>query len=130
MNRRLWPSAARAALAAAVIAAAFTYCVTLAWAAVTTDLNDFNLSESTSTYGGGTQYHVSQFGSLVEYRWLDAPVKSTVINAGSCTDYALVGTARTYAVGSTSYQSLFSASDGDCFVVRRSEEHTSELQSH
>lgn len=104
--------AVTAALALSVLVPA------VAHAAVTTDLVNFNLTESASTYGGGTQFHISTGGSPVDYRWLDSPNKTTVISANSCIDLALQGSTRTYAAGSTSYQRLFNGFSGQCFVVR------------
>ena len=87
-------------------------------AAITTDINDWNLTEAISQAGGGTQFHISAGGSLVQYRWLDSPNKTTVISGNSCTDYGLLGSASTYAVGDTSYHSLFSGYQGQCFVLQ------------
>ena len=72
----------------------------------TTDINDFNLTETTSTYGGGTQYHVTTGGSTVGYRWLDSPIKTTVIFANACADLAYYGS-DTIGVNDTNYHNLF-----------------------
>lgn len=85
--------------------------------AVTTDLTNWNLTETTSTYGGGTQFHISSGGSLVQFRWLDSPNKTTVVSGNSCSDLTLYGVS-SYGVGDTSYHSLFSAGGGLCFVMR------------
>jgi hypothetical protein len=91
----------------------------LAYAYVTSDLNDFNLTESTSTYGGGTQYHVAVgTDGWSSYRWLDAPSKATVISNNTCADWTLIGSSSAYAVNDTSYHALFQGSAGQCFVVR------------
>ena len=94
-------------------------CASLAYAYVTSDLNDFNLTESTSTYGGGTQFHIAT-GTVgwSYYRWLDAPSKATVISNNTCADWALLGSASAYGVNDTSYHALFRGSAGQCFVVR------------
>jgi hypothetical protein len=89
-----------------------------AHAQVTTDLVDWNLTETAVTWGGGTQFHISSSGDGTAYfRWLDSPNKTTVISANGCTDGTLFGTA-TIGVGNTNYAGLFSASAGFCFVVR------------
>jgi hypothetical protein len=87
-------------------------------AQVTTDLVDWNLSETTSTWGGGTQFHISSGGSgTASYRWLDSPNKTTVISANGCSDNSPLGGA-TIGVGNTGYNGLFSAPVGWCFVLR------------
>jgi hypothetical protein len=92
---------------------------TMAYAYVTSDLNDFNLTESTSTYGGGAQYHIaSGTDGWSSYRWLDAPAKATVISNNTCADWTLLGSASAYGVNDTSYHALFRGSAGQCFVVR------------
>jgi hypothetical protein len=83
--------------------------------ALTTDLIDWNLTESVSTWG--TQFHISTGGSLVQFRWLDSPNKDTVISGNSCTDLSLYGSS-SYGIGDTSYHSLFSGASGTCFVLR------------
>lgn len=85
---------------------------------VTTDLR-WSLGESTTTYGNGRQFTISQSGDgLVQYRWLDADMtKTTVISGNSCTDYYLFGKA-TFPGGDTSYRTLFAGETGQCFVVR------------
>jgi hypothetical protein len=103
---------------------AFVTCVTTltlaatAFAYVTTDLTDWNLNESTSTWGGGTQFHIaSGTDGWVSYRWLDAPNKTTVISGNSCADWGLFGSSG-YGVNDTGYHGLFSGSAGLCFVMR------------
>src|SRR3954454_16981764 len=105
MDRRL----RRAAMVAACV---FTLTFTaVAYAYVTSDLNNFNLTESVSTYGGGTQYHVATgTDGRVSYRWLDAPSKVTVISGNACADWSLIGSSSSYGVGDTSYHLLFTAS--------------------
>ena len=86
--------------------------------ALTTDMNDWNLTESTSTYGNGTQFHISSTGNHNAYfRWLDSPNKTTVISANYCSDWALINS-NTHGVGDTTYHWLFGASEGFCFVMR------------
>ena len=89
MHRRL---RAYARLRPALLAALFGGLFIIAPAvAGTSDLNDFNLTESTSHYG--TQYHVSTGGATVSYRWLDSPSKATVISVNDCTDGSVLGSA-------------------------------------
>ena len=115
MDRRSHRARSRALLAAAV--AALAVFPAAAGAQVTSDLTDWNLTESTSTWGGGTQFHISTGGSLVMYRWLDSPNKATVISGNACADYALYGSG-TIGVGDTGYHGLFSDDPGTCFVLR------------
>jgi hypothetical protein len=118
MHRRLRASARlRPALLAAMFGGLFLIAPALAG---TTDVNDFNLTETTSTYGGGqgTQYHVSTAGADVMYRWLDSPVKSTVISVNTCGDMNMFGSA-SYGVGDTAYNTLWDNATGTtCFVLR------------
>src|ERR1700754_3123485 len=89
-----------------------------AHAQVLTDLVDWNLTESTSTWGGGTQFHISSSGSgTASFRWLDSPNKTTVISANGCTDGSHYGGA-TIGVGDTGYKALFSGPTGWCFLMR------------
>lgn len=112
MDRRL----RRPVAGAALVAALFTAAAPAARAQVITDLNDFHLTESTTTWG--SQFHLSSTGGgLASYRWLDSPNKATVISANTCSDWALLGSA-SYGVGDTSYRSLFSGVVYECFVVR------------
>jgi len=117
MNRRLRASARlRSALLAATFGALLL--VAPALAVTWTDINDWNLTESLSWAGGGTQFHISADGNLVQYRWLDSPNKSTVISANSCTDTALLGSSSSYGVGDTAYHNLYSGAPGQCFLLR------------
>ena len=87
-----------------------------AYAYVTTDVNNFNLTESVSTWP--SQFHVaSGTDGLVSWRWLDSPNKATVISANRCTDYALFGSG-SYGINDTSYHGLYWGSAGQCFVIR------------
>jgi hypothetical protein len=113
MSRRLRP------LAVAIVAAAYLGPLThsaSAW--VTTDVS-WSLNESWKTYGGGTQFHISQDGDgTAAYRWLDGDLtKTTVISGNSCGDYGLFGKS-TFGGGDTSYHTLFSSLAGQCFVLR------------
>jgi hypothetical protein len=116
MDRRL--RALRAGSALLAVTAATLTLSSEAHAAVTTDLVDWNLTESLSRWGGGTQFHISSGGSAVQYRWLDSPNKTTVISGNSCTDFSLLGSASTYGVGDTSYHGLFNGAAGQCFVLQ------------
>jgi hypothetical protein len=116
MHRRLRASARlRSALLAAMFGGLFLVVPALAG---TTDLNDFNLTETTTSYGGGTQYHLTTGGSVVQYRWLDSPIKSTVISANNCGDAAMFGQA-SYGVSDTAYKTIWgNGTSQACFIVR------------
>lgn len=89
-----------------------------AHAQVTTDLVDWNLTETVSSWGSPTQFHISTTGDgWAAYRWLDTPAKTTVISANACVDLSLHGIV-TIGVNSTSYYNLFSGPPGACFVMR------------
>jgi hypothetical protein len=82
---------------------------------VYTDIIDFNLTETTSTYG---TYTISSVGdSSAYYRWVDDPAHSTVISGNSCVDLALFGKADIPA-HDTGYFRLFTASPYQCFALR------------
>jgi opacity protein-like surface antigen len=105
----------RAALAAACWLALLP---AVASAQSTTDLTDWNLTESVSTWGGGTQFHHSTGGDgWAAFRWLDSPNKATVISSNGCTDLSLLGSS-TYGVGDTGYHNLSPGVAGSCFVMR------------
>jgi hypothetical protein len=110
MDRRL----RRAAIAAACVCTlTFT---AVAYGYVTSDLTDWNLTESTSTWP--TQYHIaSGTDGWVAFRWIDSPNKSTVISANTCTDLAAYGSSA-YGVGDTGYHNLFNGGAGTCFYLR------------
>ena len=115
MSRRLRRAAACAALTAASVSAIGA---STANAYVTTDITNFNLTESTSTYNGGGPFHISQSGGgPVAYRWVDSPSKPTVISGNSCSDLGLFGKS-SYSAGATSYHQLFYGFVGQCFVLR------------
>src|SRR5215470_12720562 len=113
MDRRL----RRAALfAACVITLTFSG---VAYAYVTSDMNDWNLTETTSSYGGGTQFHISSgTDGWASFRWLDSPNKTTVVSANSCSDIGLLGSAASIGVGDTSYHALFQGGEAQCFLMR------------
>ena len=116
MDRRLRRFPARVSLTAALVAVlAFA---APAFAYLTTDLNDFNLTETTSTYGSGSQYHISTgTDGWSSYRWLDSPSKTTVISMNNCQDLTLLGSS-TYGAADTSYHALFNGFGAECFEVR------------
>lgn len=104
----------RAMALVAVLAGAMTPAA--ATAQVTTDLTDWNLTETTSTWG--SSFHISSSGGgAVQFRWLDTPAKATVISANACPDLALYG-AQSYAINDTSYKTLFTGFSGLCFALR------------
>lgn len=118
MQRRLRTSFARAAIAPAIALTSLTF-TAAAWAYVTSDLVDWNLTETTSTFGGGKAFHIaSGTDGLVSYRWLDSPAKTTVISSNSCSDYALLGSTASIPAGNTSYYNTFRGSTYQCFVMR------------
>jgi hypothetical protein len=116
MDRR--SRALRACLALLAVTLGGLVFTTRAHATVTTDLNNWNLTESLSQWGGGTQFHISTGGSAVQYRWLDSPNKTTVISANNCTDFGLLGSSSAYGVGDTSYHTLYNGSQGQCFILQ------------
>ena len=91
----------------------------VAYAYVTTDMNDWNLNDTSLTpYGGGTQFHIATgTDGKVTYRWLDVTNKTTVISANTCTNWDLLGSSSAYGAGDTSYHGLFTGSTGQCFVM-------------
>lgn len=96
--------------------AAFMYPASAgAW--VLTDLNDFNLTQSTVTYG---TYSISASGDgSASFRWLDSPSKDTVISGNSCIDGSLLSAARSIPAGDVDYYGLFGGrGTGFCFMVR------------
>lgn len=82
---------------------------------VFTDIIDFNLTETTSTFG---TYSISSVGdNSAYYRWLDSPAHSTTISGNSCVDLALFGKADIPA-HNTSYAKLFTGTPYQCFALR------------
>jgi hypothetical protein len=114
MDRRTRRASLRAAFCTAACLLAAPATAQGGW----TDLDNWNLTETTSTLGGGTQFTISSGGSgSASYRWLDTPSKTTVISANHCTDGTLRGAA-TIPVNNTSYHALFSGAVGACFILR------------
>jgi hypothetical protein len=109
MDRRCYRALSIAAVCALAVFPA------TASAQSTSDLVDWNLTESASTWG--TQFHIGTAGSVVEYRWVDSPNKATVISGNACSDLAFYGS-YTFGVGDTNYHTLFSDDPGTCFAVR------------
>ena len=102
-----------AALLVALFAAGVV--ASTASAYVYTDIIDFNLTETTSTYG---TYSISSVGdNSAYYRWVDDPAHSTVISGNSCVDLALFGKADIPA-HNTSYFRLFTGTPYQCFALR------------
>ena len=101
-----------------VLLAALCTCalpVSAASAYVYTDIIDFNLTETTRTYG---TYSISGVGdNSAYYRWVDDPDHSTVISGNSCIDLSLYGKASIPA-HNTSYFKLFTGSPYQCFALR------------
>ncbi len=112
MHRSRW------LLLALVVASAGVGLTGTAGAFVTTDVS-WSLGPTTTTYGGGTQFHISQDGDdSVSYRWLDGDLtKTTVISGNNCSDFALLGKS-TFGPGDTSYHTLFNGITSQCFVLR------------
>jgi hypothetical protein len=114
MDRRTRRASLRAAFCAAACVLAAPATAHGGW----TNLDNWNLTETASTWGGGTQFSISSGGpGSASYRWLDSPSKTTVISANNCTDGTARGTA-TIPVNNTSYHTLFSGAVGTCFVLR------------
>ena len=112
MDRRLRLAAVVAACVSMLTLSAVAY-------ALTTDMNDWNLTETTSSYGGGTQFHISTgTDGVASFRWLDSPNKTTVVSANSCTDLGVLGSPASIGVGDTGYHALFTGSQGACFLMR------------
>ena len=117
MDRRLRRPAARAALLAALAATLTSAAAAAGY--VTTDLTPWNLTETLSTYGGGTQFHIATgTDGWVAFRWLESPTKVTVVSGNACPDWSLIGSSQTIGGGDTDYHSLFQGFTGECFVLR------------
>jgi len=105
----------RHALTAGLALAFTALLVPVAWAWVYTEIVDFNLTETTKTYGS---YTISSSGDgAAHYRWLDDPDHTTVISGNNCIDLALYGK-REIPAHNTSYHKLFQGNPGLCFVLR------------
>jgi hypothetical protein len=112
MDRRSRLGAGCAGVAAVLLAGG-----AIAHAQVTTDVVNWDLTETTSTYG--SQFHISSAGDgWASYRWLDSTNKTTVVSGNACSDYSLLGSARTIPAGNTAYHSLFHGATYQCFVLR------------
>jgi hypothetical protein len=108
----------RALVCGMLLAAIFSTGVrpAVARAQSTSDLVDWNLTESTSTWN--TQFHISSTGDgWAAFRWLDSPNKPTVISGNACADLSLYGSA-SIGVSDTTYHNLFWGGGGTCFVLR------------
>lgn len=81
--------------------------------AATSEIIDFNLTESLSTYG----YYTTTTSSGIQYRWVDPPWKATYITTANCFTNAYLGAAN-YASWQTNYQTVGSAGSGVCFALR------------
>ena len=89
-----------------------------AYTFVYSSIPDFNLTGSFSTYGGGSQYHISSTGDgNASYRWVDSPAYDTIVSGNSCSDLSQYGQWY-YNSGVTVYRVLFSGPSGRCFVLR------------
>jgi hypothetical protein len=117
MDRRMRRPAARAALVAALAATLISTAAAAGY--VTTDLTPWNLTETLSTYGGGTQFHIATgTDGWVAFRWLDSPTKITVVSGNACPDWSQIGNSQTIGSGDVEYHSLFQGFAGECFVLR------------
>jgi hypothetical protein len=87
----------------------------IAW--VYTGIPDWNLTETTGTYGF---YSISSSGDgSASYRWVDDPDHTTVISGNNCADYSSLGGGATIGAHNTSYHGLFGGrSPGFCFALR------------
>jgi hypothetical protein len=114
MDRRTPRVSLRATLGAALVLALAPPAG--AGALTTTDIIDWNLTESTSTWP--SEFHIGSSGSgWAAFRWVDSPNKTTVISANSCIDLALFGQ-DSIGVGDTAYHNLFFGSASQCFRLR------------
>ena len=114
MNRSTRRAAVRGMVLAAMVSAAAL--PASARAQSTSELVDWNLTETTSTWS--TQFHISSTGDgWAAFRWLDSPNKATVISANACIDLSFFG-GDTIGVNDTNYHNLFWSGTGTCFVLR------------
>jgi hypothetical protein len=117
MDRRLRPARACAVLLCALVAGLATAAQASAY--VPSDLTDWDMFETLSTYGGGTQFHISSgTDGWVTFRWLDVTDHTTVNSANACADLALLGSSTTITAGDTNYHGLFHDVAGTCFELR------------
>ena len=116
MNRRSRRAACALGVLCLLAAASATPAQAYTW--VYTDIINFNLTETASSAGGGTQFHISSTGDgNVRYRWVDSPSKDTIISGNSCGDLSSFGS-HYYNSGVTVYRQLFSGESGRCFLLR------------
>jgi hypothetical protein len=100
------------ALLAAIAALAVAPSAASAW--VYTDIDNFNLTETTRYIG---PYTISSSGDgRAYYRWLDDPNHTTVISGNSCSDGAMFDKT-TIAAHVTAYQRVFIGTPYLCFML-------------
>ena len=83
-------------------------------AAVNSDLVDFNLTTTSTTWPSS---FLTTVNTGVLYRWLDSPSKATVISSANCVNNTTYGLS-VFAVGSTTSASIGVLPTGACFNVR------------
>jgi hypothetical protein len=114
MPGRMRHIAARSALLATLIAGGLS--TSASATDVPSDLIDWYVDTSFDAYS--STYHVSSGGpNPVSFRWLDSPHTQTQVYAANCLTNVQYGSMRTYAVGSTSYQTLFTGATDTCFKL-------------
>jgi hypothetical protein len=117
MDRRLRPARACAALLCALVAGLATAAQASAYQ--TSELTDWDMFETLSTYGSPTQFHIATgTDGAVSFRWLDVTDHTTVNSANACSDLSLLGSSATVPAGNTSYHLLFTGFTGQCFELR------------
>src|SRR4051794_32494085 len=117
MGRRMRRAVA-CALAGACMSIAAAAPSAQAYTFVYTDLSPFNLDGTWTSYGGGTQFHISSTGDgTASYRWLDVTTHNNYVSGNSCSDVSQYGQ-HLYLAGVTDYRLLFTGSSGLCFLVR------------
>lgn len=84
----------------------------------TSDIVDFNLGQSVSSYNGGQNFHISTTGNgWVSYRWVDDPDVGTVISGNACPDLSNFGS-HSFNAHVTAWRQLFWGYTSTCFVLR------------
>jgi hypothetical protein len=117
MDRRFravkaWPTLLAVSLGALVIGPS-------AFADLVSTIDNWNMTESVSQAGGGTQYHIGSASTgAVQYHWSDSPNKSNLVSVNRCSDFALLGGPSSYGVGDTSWHTIYSGASGTCFVLQ------------
>lgn len=116
----LWRARRRVALTAVSATLAALAGAPAAMAYVTTDMNNWNLTDQASTYGNGSVNFNISSGSdgHVSFRWLDSPNKTTVISGNTCGDYALLHDPISIGSADTTYHEVFAGGTSQCFVLR------------